>query len=221
MYGINDLKTGVTIEIDGAPHVVLSYQHIKMGRGGAVLKAKLKNLLTGSSYETSFKGGEKIQPARLERRSAQFTYADEEGYHFMDNQSYNQFTLSIEDLGTDVNYLKEGENDLYVQSLDDQGSLSEPSKTSLITVDETAPALTVDQPTNGQRFFDKDSPITISGKTEANINLTINGRFVLVKDDASFTLNLSLSNGDNQIELVAKDSAANTTKQTLTVNYTP
>ncbi|KKQ95186.1 MAG: Elongation factor P [candidate division CPR2 bacterium GW2011_GWC1_39_9] len=109
MYGINDLKTGVTIEIDGAPHVVLSYQHIKMGRGGAVLKAKLKNLLTGSSYETSFKGGEKIQPARLERRSAQFTYADEEGYHFMDNQSYNQFTLSIEDLGTDVNYLKEGE----------------------------------------------------------------------------------------------------------------
>ena len=109
MYGITDLKTGTTIDIDGAPHIVLEYQHIKMGRGGAVLKAKLRNLVTGSSFETSFKGGEKIVPATLERRSAQFMYEDEGSYFFMDNTSYEQFSLSTKDLGANVNYLKEGE----------------------------------------------------------------------------------------------------------------
>jgi elongation factor P len=109
MYGITDLKTGVNINYEGEPHVVLEYQHIKMGRGGAILKAKLKNLITGSSFETTFKGGEKIEPAYLERRSVQFTYADENGYNFMDMTSYDQFTLTKEDLGNNLNYLKEGE----------------------------------------------------------------------------------------------------------------
>jgi elongation factor P len=114
MYGITDLKNGTNITYGGEPHVVLEYQHIKMGRGGAILKAKLKNLITGSSFETTFKGGEKIEPASLERRPVQFTYADDAGYNFMDMTSYDQFVLSKQDLGNNLNYLKEG-NEVDVQ----------------------------------------------------------------------------------------------------------
>jgi len=109
MYGITDLKSGVNITYGGDPHVVLEYQHIKVGRGGAILKVKLRNLINGSSFETTFKGGEKIEPASLERRLVQFTYVDESGYNFMDMTSYDQFILNKEDLGTNLNYLKEGE----------------------------------------------------------------------------------------------------------------
>ncbi len=117
--------------------------------------------------------------------------------------------------------LKEGNNEFMAEGIDSQGNSSEPSKTHLVTFDNTPPQITVNQPEANKRFFDKDSPIVISGQTEVDTNLTINAKFVRVDNDGSFNLKWPLSEGDNQLDFLARDSAGNETKKLLTVNYTP
>ena len=109
MITINDLKTGTTFEYDGNPFIVLDYQHSKMGRGGAVLRTKLKNLVTGATIQRTFQGSDKFEEIRIERRKVQFLYQDDGRYYFMDQEDYSQFDLSKEDLGNAINYLKDGE----------------------------------------------------------------------------------------------------------------
>ncbi|KKS80166.1 MAG: hypothetical protein UV54_C0014G0005 [Candidatus Beckwithbacteria bacterium GW2011_GWA2_43_10] len=137
--------------------------------------------------------------------------------------------ISVEETTADTNgefrfksvHLKDGENEIYAKANNNQGMESEASTPYTVIVDTKVPELTVSQPQDGQRFFDKDSPIAVAGETEPGTNLTINNRFVLVKDDGTFSLTQSLSSGDNQIEILVRDDAGNVTKQTLTVNYTP
>src|SRR3990172_2563629 len=83
-------------------------------------------------------------------------------------------------------HLREGENDIYTQARDQAGNSSAASPSQTISLDTEKPELTIDSPKNGDRFFDKDSPVTVSGKSEDGVDLTINGRFVLVKSDGSF-----------------------------------
>jgi elongation factor P len=109
MYSINDLKTGTTFEYDKAPYIVLDYQHSKMGRGGAVLRTKLKNLVTGATVQHTFQSSDKFEEIRIERRKVQFLYQDSDRYYFMDQGDYTQFDLSRDDLENAVNYLKDGE----------------------------------------------------------------------------------------------------------------
>lgn len=137
--------------------------------------------------------------------------------------------ISIEETTTDANgefsfksvHLKDGENEIYTEANDNQGKESGPSTTYKVTLDSEAPKLEISQPQDGQRFFDKDSPIIVAGKTEPGTDLTINNRFVLVKDDGTFTTTQSLTAGDNQIEVLVRDDAGNETKKSLKVNYTP
>lgn len=109
MYSINDLKIGTTFELDGQPFVVLDYQHSKQGRSGAVLRTKLKNLLTGATVSKTFSGSEKVGEVQIERKKVQYLYADGDRYYFMDQNDYSQFDLPAEDMGNNVNYLKDGE----------------------------------------------------------------------------------------------------------------
>jgi elongation factor P len=109
MYSINDLKTGTTFEYDQAPYIVLDYQHSKMGRSGAVLRTKLKNLITGATVQHTFQSSDKFEEIRIERRKVQYLYQDSGRYFFMDQEDYSQFDMSKEDLETAVNYLKDGE----------------------------------------------------------------------------------------------------------------
>ncbi len=118
-------------------------------------------------------------------------------------------------------HLREGENELYTQARDQAGNTSQASASQTVTLDTKKPELAINSPKNGDRFFDNDSPIEVSGQSEDGVNLTINGRFVLVKTDGSFSTQLNLSAGDNKIEALAYDRAGNETKVTLTVNYTP
>jgi len=106
MYGITDLKTGVTIELDGVPFIITKYQHSAMGRGGAVMKTTLKNLLTGAMMERTFHGTDKVQPADLGKAEAQFLYLDDTGAHFMDPKSFEQFAIVEEALGKSAKFLK-------------------------------------------------------------------------------------------------------------------
>ncbi len=108
MLGITDLKTGVKFMLDGAPHEVLTYQHSKKARGGAVVRTKLKNMISGATIDKTFRGNEKIEEADVTRAKAQYLYSDGDKYHFMDNESYEQFEVDKEILGDKINYLKEG-----------------------------------------------------------------------------------------------------------------
>jgi len=108
MLGINEIKLGTVVNHNGQPYVVISAQHAKMGRGGANLKTKLKNLITGQNLEITYSGGDKAQEADMERSKANFLYEENGNYFFMDNNSYEQFDLDSETLGEQVGFLKEG-----------------------------------------------------------------------------------------------------------------
>ncbi len=108
MLNFNEIKLGSLIKINNEPYVVISAEHLKMGRGGAVLKTKLKNLLTGNVLDKTFKGGDKAEEADLERTKADFLYNDEENFYFMDQNTFEQFSLSKEKIGKKAQFLKEG-----------------------------------------------------------------------------------------------------------------
>ena len=107
MISSNDFRPGVTIELNGDPHQVLEFQHVKPGKGAAFVRTKVKNLKTGSTTEMTFRGGEKVLKATLDRRVMQYLYFDGEGYVFMDNETYDQITLSNEQLDGSDKFLKE------------------------------------------------------------------------------------------------------------------
>lgn len=107
MISTSEFRKGAKIEYKGAPHEIIDFQHHKMGRGGAIVRTKLKNLKTGSIFDDSFKGGEKFEVPNLEERSMQYLYGDGDHYHFMDNESYEQIPLTADQLGDAIKFLKE------------------------------------------------------------------------------------------------------------------
>ena len=120
MISTNDFKTGVTVEIDGEVFAVVDFQHVKPGKGSAFVRSKLKNVKTGAVVERTFNAGEKMARAHLDRREMQYLYNDGDAFNFMDNQSYDQISISREQLGDAIKYLKENTN---VSVLMYQGSL--------------------------------------------------------------------------------------------------
>ncbi|MGI6453334.1 MAG: elongation factor P [Syntrophomonadaceae bacterium] len=120
MISVNDFKTGVTIELEGQAYQVVEFQHVKPGKGAAFVRAKLKNLKSGGTVEKTFRGGEKVPKAILDRREMQYLYHDGEGYVFMDNQTYEQTTISPEQMGDGVKWLLEN---MTIQVLLFQGNI--------------------------------------------------------------------------------------------------
>ncbi len=107
MISVNDFKTGTTIEMEGQAFQVVEFQHVKPGKGAAFVRAKLRNVKTGSSIEKTFRAGEKVARAHLDKREMQFLYKDTEGYNFMDNESYDQISINQETLGDGSKWLLE------------------------------------------------------------------------------------------------------------------
>ena len=108
MISTGDLRKGIAIELDGELWQIMDYHHIKMGRGSAQVRIKLRNVKRGQTVERSFQAGEKWPRAFLEKRPVQFLYRDGDEFHFMDTQSYEQFALSGEQLGDAASYLVDG-----------------------------------------------------------------------------------------------------------------
>ncbi|HEY7736326.1 MAG TPA: elongation factor P [Candidatus Limnocylindrales bacterium] len=108
MISTSDLRKGVAIELDGDLWQILDYHHIKMGRGSAQVRITLRNIKRGQTIERSFQAGTKWPRAQMERRPVQFLYRDGDDFHFMDTDSYDQFTLRADQLDDAVNYLKDG-----------------------------------------------------------------------------------------------------------------
>jgi elongation factor P len=108
MISTGELKKGVAIELDGDLWQILDYHHIKMGRGSAQVRITLRNVKRGQTIERSFQAGTKWPRAILDRRPVQFLYRDDNDFHFMDTESYDQFSLTAESLGDATQYLKDG-----------------------------------------------------------------------------------------------------------------
>lgn len=98
MISVNDFKTGLTVEVDGDIYTVLEFQHVKPGKGAAFVRSKLKNLRNGNTVEKTFRAGETISRAMIENRDVQYLYASGQEHTFMDNETYDQFTLSSDQL---------------------------------------------------------------------------------------------------------------------------
>jgi elongation factor P len=108
MISTGELRKGVAIELDGELWQILDYHHIKMGRGSAQVRITLRNIKRGQTVERSFQAGTKWPRASMEKRPVQFLYRDENDYHFMDTDTYDQFHLTADQLGDTVHYLQDG-----------------------------------------------------------------------------------------------------------------
>jgi elongation factor P len=108
MISTGDLRKGIAIELDGELWQILDYHHIKMGRGSAQVRIKLRNIKRGQTVERTFQAGEKWPRAFLDKRQVQFLYRDGNDHHFMDTESYEQFVMTSEQLGEAKNYLTDG-----------------------------------------------------------------------------------------------------------------
>jgi len=108
MIDVNDLRKGVTFELDDQIFKVLEYSHNKPGRGNATIRTKLRNLRSGSTIDRTFQSGDRVQDIRLDHHQVQYLYRDGNLFYFMDTETYEQPALSGDLLGDDQHYLKEG-----------------------------------------------------------------------------------------------------------------
>ena len=105
----NDLKNGLVLNIDGQLWTVIEFQHVKPGTGPAFVSSKLKNVLTGKVVERTFNAGVKVETASVDKREMNYLYNDGSGFVFMDNQNYEQMTLTEEVVGDAKDYLLENQ----------------------------------------------------------------------------------------------------------------
>ncbi len=108
MLNFNEIKTGKIIKLNEQPYIIIKTEHHKMGRGGAVLKTRCRNLIDASILDKTFQGAEKAEEASTETKPADFLYQAENEVHFMDNNNYEQFALNTQVLGEKTKFLKEG-----------------------------------------------------------------------------------------------------------------
>lgn len=147
MIGVTELKAGTIFEEDGNLLQVLSYEHIKMGRGSANIKVKVKNLRTGSTVEKSFINGGKVNDVSVFKRDIQYLYKDAQNAYFMNPTTFEQISIPLKIIGSDSYYLKEGDS-FNVSFLGDEAlSLNLPPK-MVFEVSETPPGVKGNSATN-------------------------------------------------------------------------
>lgn len=109
MISASEFRNGVTVEIDGDIYVIIEFQHVKPGKGAAFVRTKIKNLITGSTTERTFRPSEKMTKAHIDRIDMQYLYKDGDLYHFMNPESYEQIAVNAEDVGDSLMLVKENE----------------------------------------------------------------------------------------------------------------
>ena len=105
MYTAADLKKGLKLEIDGNPYIVVDFQFAKPGKGQALYRTKMRNMVNGNMLERTFRSNDKFEKADLEERAMQFLYSQGDDFVFMDNQNYEQLTITRDHLGESINFM--------------------------------------------------------------------------------------------------------------------
>jgi elongation factor P len=147
MIYASEFRKGITFEIDGEPHVILDFQHVKPGKGAAFVRTKYKNILTGATREEAFNPNDKFNNAHIETRTMQYLYNDGELYYFMDGESFEQVPLMPDQVADAIPYLRE--NDLAtIKFFKDKAFLVEPPNFVNLKVIETEPGVKGDTATN-------------------------------------------------------------------------
>lgn len=167
MISTNELKTGYTIEVDNDIWSVVEFQHVKPGKGAAFVRTKLKNVRTGAVQERTFRAGEKFPRARIDNREMQYLYKSGDDYTFMDNESYEQTTLTAEQVGDGVKYLKENMN-IAVQFYEGKVMGLELPNFVELKVVETDPGVRGDTASGGSK------PATLEGGAVVQVPFFIN-----------------------------------------------
>jgi len=160
MITSSELRKGITIELEGTLYQVLDYQHIKMGRGSAQVRLKLRDIHAGHTIERTFQSSEKFTRARLDYHSMQYLYNDGDLYYFMDEENFEQMPLSASQLGDALNYLKEG---MSLQVLSYKGELMGVELATAVELEviETGPGFKGDTATAGNKPAKLETGITI------------------------------------------------------------
>jgi elongation factor P len=150
MISSNDFRTGTSIEIDGSVWRVVEFLHVKPGKGSAFVRTKLKNVQTGNVVERTFRAGETVPQAVIEKKDMQHTYRDGDDFVFMDMETYEEVRLTGEQIGERVKYLKE---EMSVNVVTWQGQILEVElpNSVVLEVTETDPGVKGDTATGGTK----------------------------------------------------------------------
>lgn len=138
MISAGEFRNGVTMEYEGAPYVILEFQHVKPGKGAAFVRTKIKNLKTGAVLEKTFRPTEKMPRAHIERQDMQYLYSDGDLFHFMNSETFDQIAINAAEVGDSLKFVKE--NDVVkILSYDGQVFGIEPPLFVELVITETEP----------------------------------------------------------------------------------
>ena len=161
MLNISDIKTGKKIVLDGDPYAVLSHEHSKTGRAGAVLRTKLKNLRSGAVLERTFQGADRVEEADVSKAKAQYLYREGDAYTFMDMESYDQIALSAATLSGAEQYLVEGTEVILLQFEGTPLTIELPPKVTLAVID-APPGIRGDSVSSGDKVVKLETGLEIT-----------------------------------------------------------
>jgi elongation factor P len=167
MYSTSEFRKGLKIEIDGVPYTIVEFLHVKPGKGGAFVRTKIKNLMTGKVLDQTFRSGEKVEKPDLLEREMQFLYREGDTFHLMDNATYEQLALTGEQLGDAVLYLTENMN-VKVLFFNQQPVTAEVPNFVELTVAQTEPGVKGDTASGGSK------PATLESGAVIQVPLFIN-----------------------------------------------
>jgi len=147
MIYASDFRKGITFEMNGEPHVVLDFQHVKPGKGAAFVRTKYRNILTGATREEAFNPNDKFPKAHIETKQMQYLYNDGELYYFMDTETYDQVPLTFELVEDAIKYIRENDMATVKFYKDNAFTVEAPNFVDLEVI-ETEPGVKGDTATN-------------------------------------------------------------------------
>ena len=147
MISAGDFRKGITFELDGEPHVVLDFQHVKPGKGAAFVRTKYKNILTGATREEAFNPNDKFPKAHIDTKQMQYLYNDGELYYFMDQETYDQVPLTPDLVEEAIKYIRENDMATVKFYKDNAFDVEAPNFVDLEVI-ETEPGVKGDTATN-------------------------------------------------------------------------
>lgn len=157
----NDLKNGVSLDLPEGLMTVVEFQHVKPGKGGAFVRTKLKNLRTGAVIEKTFRADEKVPLAVIDKREMQYLYREASDLVFMDTETYEQIHVELEDLGSAVDFLVEGDGAVLPMHGDEVVGVDLPAAVEL-TVTETEPGLQGDRVSGARKSATLETGLVVS-----------------------------------------------------------
>lgn len=169
MASINtsDFKNGMTMDLDDGLFQIQDFQHVKPGKGGAFVRTTLRNVRTGAVVDRTFRAGEKMQSAFIEKRDKQYLYRDGEGFAVMDNETFEQLTVPAEAMNEAANYITEGQTVTFLMYGDEIIGTDLPASVEL-AISETEPGV------QGDRVSGARKPATLETGLVIQVPLFVN-----------------------------------------------